>query len=154
LLVLLLAAPSAAADLTVDTKSGSAFDVYTHGSSTLSAPQNTTITPTWGGYLIDWTAPSSLSGQQVTGYTLYRLPAPGTAGEMAVTYLSSRWTATYDRPGAGTYVYFVTATFGNLESVPGRAVSTQDTNYPHCNVVGIYVSPPYYDTHFDCLFPL
>jgi hypothetical protein len=155
LLTLVVAAPGAAADLTVDTRPGQTYSIYTHGSSTLAAPQNTSIAPAWGGYVIDWQPPTSLAGQEVTGYTLYRIPGPVTGGDIQVTRLPARWTVTYDRPGDGTYVYLVTAVFANsAESVPGAPLSTRDTNYPHCNVVGIYPSPPYYDTHYDCLFPL
>jgi hypothetical protein len=156
LVVLLLVAPSVAADLAVDTQSGPQYDIYTHGSSSLAAPRNTTILPVWGGYVVDWQTPSALAGQEVAGYTIYRLPAPGTEGSLVVTHLSPRQTAYYDRPGSGTYVYFVTAVFSGVgaESVPSQPVSTRDTNYPHCNVVGVYVRPPFYDTHIGCLWPM
>jgi hypothetical protein len=36
----------------------------------------------------------------------------------------------------------------------GPAACSAAQNYPYCNVVGIYLAPPYIDTHIDCLFPL
>jgi hypothetical protein len=157
LVALLMIAPNVAADLTIDAKQGSAYDIYTHGSSSLSAPQNTTIASLWGGYIVDWQAPSGMAMQQVTGYTVYRVPGPSTGGGIQTFHLPARSTAVYDRPGDGTYIYLVTATFAGasvMESVPGYPLTTRDTNYPHCHVVGIYYSAPYYDTGIDCLFPL
>ena len=160
LLLLLALAPPASADLTVDTAQGTAaFDVYARGSSNLAAPQNTTIHQFWHGYVLDWNAPSLLPGQELSGYNLYRVPGPSTGGQVQVTHLQPRWTATYDAPGDGTYIYFVTAVLkgpASPESVPGNPVSSPDagTNYPHCNVVSVFTSAPYYDTHIGCLFPL
>lgn len=158
LLALALVAPSAAADLAVTTAvTSNAFHIYTHGSTTPTAPQNLTVRPAWKGYVLNWDPPSSLSPQQVTGYVLYRLPAPGTAGNLTVTHLAPRWTAAYDQPPSGDYVYFVTAQLGGAaESLPAPPVSTADavSNYPHCGVVGVYFTPPYYDTNLECLFPL
>lgn len=154
--LLLLTVPSVAADLRIDTRSGTTYGISTHGSATLAAPQNTSIEAMWGGYLIDWSAPSSVS-DQVVGYTIYRLPAPGTDGALQVFRTNSRATLFYDNPPTGDYVYLVTAVFGNAaESVPARPASTLDvaSNYPHCSVVSIYTSPPWYDTNIECLFPL
>lgn len=160
-LVLLLAALAApaSADLTVTYDPGTTTDIYARGASSLAAPQNTTIVARWHGYFIDWSAPTAVQGLSVAGYDLYRVPADGTPGDLVVRHLSNRYTAAYDAPGDGTYVYFVTAQFsapGSPESVPGNPVSTTDaqTNYPHCNVVGIYTNPPFYDSHLACLFPL
>jgi hypothetical protein len=161
LLVLVGLAAPAAADLTIDVQQAQgALDIYADGASTLSAPQNTTIREVrTNGYLIDWSPPSLADGQQLAGYTLYRVPGPGATGALQVTHLGSRQSTAYSAPGAGNYVYFVTAVLkgtGAPESVPGSPVSSADakTNYPHCNVVGIYTAPPYYDSHLGCLFPI
>jgi hypothetical protein len=159
LLLLVALAPPAAADLTVDTQQhGTVTDIWARGASSLAAPQNATLHPMWHGYVIDWTAAGS--GPQPTGYIVYRVPSVSTGGSVVATHLPSRWTVTYDEPGNGTYTYFVTALFSpqaasvQVESVPSNPVSTADVNYPHCNVVGIYDNPPYYDSHLACLYPL
>ncbi|HUR61227.1 MAG TPA: hypothetical protein VM286_02530 [Candidatus Thermoplasmatota archaeon] len=158
MLVLLVAsAPLAAADLTVTYDQGSARNIYASGASSLNAPQNTTIYDVWGGYVIDWNPPAATPGLTVAGYDLYRIPGPGTPGDVEVSHLGARRSAAYDSAGPGTYIYFVTAVFATAgESIPGNPVSTADTggNYPHCGVVGVFTSPPYYDTHIACLFPL
>ncbi|HEX2066458.1 MAG TPA: hypothetical protein VHI93_06570 [Candidatus Thermoplasmatota archaeon] len=180
MVVLLLIAPPASASLLVETHEGATFSIHTHGSTTLAAPRNATIEGHSGGYLIDWQAPTPPAGHELSGYAVYRVPAPGTDGTVEVTELGPRWSVFFDRPDEGTYVYFVTALFGGAsESIPSDPVSTLDVsedsqasasggstgeagstsaggwrNYPHCNVVGISPSPPYYDVHLSCLFPI
>jgi hypothetical protein len=158
LALLLLVVPSVGADLTLSVyRTATSTDIYAAGASTLAAPQNTTIAFKLNGYVVSWQPPVGVSGQQVTGYTVYRVPGPATGGAIQTTSVGPRWTLLYDRPGDGTYIYLVTAMFSNdpmAESVPGQPVSTRDGNYPHCNVVGVYFSAPYYDSHLDCLFPL
>lgn len=157
LLVLSTFSPVAQADLTVTVDQATGYSITVEGASSPTAPETTTIQPFRHGYLIDWTAPANASKDEIAGYNVYCAPGPSTGGDIEVFQMSGRRTALYDAPGAGTYVYFVTAVFegaGSPEGIPGQPVSTADTNYPHCNVASVYFRDPYYDAHLACLFPL
>jgi hypothetical protein len=156
-LALLLPWPSASADLTVTTSDGQQFTIDTGGATSLDAPQNLSLALHNIAVRLLWDAPVSASPD---GYRVYRVPGPGTNGSTTVFDLDGDRTSFVDRAAAAgsTYVYFVTALFGSddsqSESVPSPPAATADQAYPHCGVVGIYFTPPYYSTQISCLFPV
>jgi hypothetical protein len=158
LVLLLLAAPwpTVSADLDVSTTAGRTFDIVTDGSTSVDAPRNLTLLhyPYRSGDVLylDWDAPAT----PADGYTVYRVPGPGATVPQRTFTVGNGHTSAYDYlPGdAGTVVYFVTAQRSGGESVPSVPAATVDQYYPHCNVVSVYPSPPYYDEHLSCLFPV
>lgn len=156
--VALLLVPASSADLGVTVEDNDeGIDIYVEGASSLQAPQNMTITATGRHFRLAWEPPSALA-TEVAGYTIYRVPADGD-GQAIEVHLGPQHTTVVDYWAAGRdYVYFVTATLstigGHAETVPSMPVSTADVASlgPHCGVVTIYTSPPYYDVHLSCLF--
>jgi hypothetical protein len=160
MLALFVPIPAAALDVHVDQTSG--FDVYANGASSLDAPQNVTIAPaaTGPGYVVTWSAPQTAGGPGADGYVVYRVPGPNTGGRVKAFEMDENDFSFRDGSASanGTYIYFVTTLHPgkDQESIPSTPVSSADVSvhYPHCSVVSIYTSPPYYDVHLSCLFPL
>lgn len=156
-----LAAPSVFADLSVSVDTSSGFDIYADGAKNLSAPGNMTIVPvTYGNhdaFRLSWSTPNLLPGQQVTGYTVYRVPGPDSPGSTISVDVSASTTSVVDHWAQdNTFVYFVTATISGIgESVPSHPVTTEDVAtpmQPKCGVVSVYTTPPYYSVQLSCLF--
>jgi hypothetical protein len=153
-------APAVLASLAVTVDQSQGYDVWASGATSLNAPQNLTITQGDRGPYIQWSPPSSLDGTQLVGYTLYRLPGPDAKGETTTFDLGPGRTGFTDHSALenNTYVYFITAQYAGTvgESIPSVPVSSMDfaSPSPHCGVVSIYASPPYYDTHLSCLFSM
>ncbi|MES2155315.1 MAG: hypothetical protein V4510_09295 [bacterium] len=160
LVVSLLAAPTATADLSISVDDSDGYTIDAYGGQSLDAPQNVTITAANAGYRVSWDPPSNVGGLPLTGYTVYRVPGPDQEGQTISIQLNPARTSVHDAwaDDADTYVYFVTATYGSAapsESIPSLPVTNKDVdNYPHCSVASVYTSPPYYDVHVSCLFPL